>query len=92
MEKRIKKKNLRIRFSKEVKDLLAQKGFDPDLGARPLKRVIQQEIVDLLSLKIVSGEIKEGDGIIIDVKGGEIVIQGPKEILETAKKDKALTS
>jgi len=88
VEKRIKKKNLRIKVSKEAKDLLAKKGFDPDLGARPLKRVIQQEIIDPLSLKIVSGEIREGDMIIIDAKEDKVLIQGPKEILEVVKKEK----
>ena len=70
--------------------MLAKKGFDPNLGARPLKRVIQQEVVDPLSLKIVSGEIKEGDNVIVEAQGDKIIIKGPKEILGIAKKDKVL--
>lgn len=90
VEKRVIKKSLKIRFSKEVKELLARKGFDPDLGARPLKRVIQQEVVDPLSLKIVSGEIKEGDLITINAEGNKIIVQEPKEVLRNAKKNKIL--
>ena len=90
VERRINKKNLRIRFSKEVKELLVRKGFDPDLGARPLKRVIQQEVVDPLSLKIVSGEIKEGNLITISAEGDKIMVQGPREIFKNAKKNKIL--
>jgi ATP-dependent Clp protease ATP-binding subunit ClpB len=91
VQKRLKKKNLKIKVSKEAKNLLAKKGFDPDLGARPLKRVIQQEIVDPLSLKIVSGEIREGDRVTVNVKKDLIIIQGPKEVLEISKKEKVLT-
>jgi len=91
VQKRLKKKNLRIKISKEAKDLLAKKGFDPDLGARPLKRVIQQEIIDPLSLKIVSGEVREGDMVTVSAKDSKIVIQGTKEILKVAKKEKVLT-
>jgi len=91
VQKRLKKKNLKIKVSKEAKSLLAKKGFDPDLGARPLRRVIQQEIVDPLSLKIVSGDINEGDRIVISAKTDQIIIQGPKEILKISKKEKVLT-
>ncbi len=91
VQKRLKKKNLKIKVLKEAKSLLAKKGFDPNLGARPLKRVIQQEIVDPLSLKIVSREIKEGDRIMVSAKKDEIIIQGPREILEISKKEKVLT-
>jgi len=88
--KRIRRKNLRIKFSKEVKELLARKGFDPELGARPLKRLIQQEVVDPLSLKIVSSEVKEGDLITIDAENNKIIVQGPKEVFKKAKRNKIL--
>ncbi|MCD6550284.1 ATP-dependent chaperone ClpB [bacterium] len=88
VEKRLAKKNLRIKVSKEAKELLAEKGFDPDLGARPLKRVIQQLIVDPLSLKIVSGEIKEGDIIYVEVKDSKIVLLSPKKFVKKKSRNK----
>jgi ATP-dependent Clp protease ATP-binding subunit ClpB len=73
VKKRLERKKIKIKVSSGVKDLLAEKGFDQNLGARPLKRVIQRMILDPLSLKIVSGEITEGERISIDSKKGEIV-------------------
>ncbi|MCK5044545.1 AAA family ATPase [Candidatus Parcubacteria bacterium] len=70
---RLKHKRIGIKISQAAKKLLAEKGFDRNLGARPLKRVIQKLMLDPFSLKIVSGQIKEGDRIFIDVKKGEIV-------------------
>ncbi|MBU3942400.1 hypothetical protein KKA24_00275, partial [Patescibacteria group bacterium] len=65
---------IKIKFSEEVKELIAEEGFDPNLGARPLKRVIQKKILDPLALKIVSGMIKEGDEIMIGAEGDKIII------------------
>ena len=61
-----KRRNIKINFSKKLRDKLAEKGFDPNLGARPLKRVIQRLILDPLSLKIIVGEIKEKSSLSID--------------------------
>jgi len=71
---RLQDKKISIRFSDESKELLAEQGFDPNLGARPLKRVIQKKILDPLAMKIVSGLIGEGDNVTIDVKSEDIVI------------------
>ena len=70
---RLKKKKININVSEKAKDLLAKIGFDPMLGARPLKRVIQREILDPLALKIVISQIKEGERAMIDEKDGKIV-------------------
>jgi len=73
VKERLLQKKIQIEVSQKVKDILAEKGFDPNLGARPLKRVIQKMVLDPLALKIVSGEIQEGDKIFIDAKGEEII-------------------
>ncbi|PIP18328.1 MAG: hypothetical protein COX42_01475 [Parcubacteria group bacterium CG23_combo_of_CG06-09_8_20_14_all_35_6] len=70
---RLKAKRINIRFTDKVKDFLAEKGFDPNLGARPLKRVIQQLILDPLALKIVTGEIKTSLPVLIDEDSGKII-------------------
>jgi ATP-dependent Clp protease ATP-binding subunit ClpB len=66
-------KNIKITFSKDLKEHLAEKGFDPNLGARPLRRVIQRILLNPLSLKIITGEIKDGSRVNIDFKEGEVV-------------------
>jgi ATP-dependent Clp protease ATP-binding subunit ClpB len=53
---------------------LAEKGYEPDFGARPIKRLIQKEIVNGIAKKIISGEIQNGDTIIIDFLENEVVI------------------
>ncbi len=55
----------------EALDLLAEMGYDPDMGARPLRRVIQQKVEDRLSDAVLSGQFKHGDTIVVDVEVGE---------------------
>ena len=54
---------------------MAQTGFDPVYGARPLKRTIQHLVQDPLAMKILDGSVKEGDRITADAKDGELVFQ-----------------
>ncbi|MCD6470916.1 ATP-dependent Clp protease ATP-binding subunit, partial [bacterium] len=75
VKNRLKERKIKISFSPEAKKLIAEIGYNPTYGARPLKRVIQKEILDPLALKIVSGEIKEGDKVKIDAKNKKIVIK-----------------
>lgn len=77
---RLRDKKIKIKFSEDVKELIAEEGFDPALGARPLKRVIQKRILDPLALKIVSGMIKEGGEVVVGIKDGNIVINGVTEL------------
>ncbi len=84
--KRLQQKNIKVRFGNKVKDLVAEKGFDNNLGARPLKRVIQKKILDPLSVKIVSGEIKEGEAVMVEAEDGSIMIKGPKDFLGAKKR------
>ncbi|MFA5129529.1 MAG: ATP-dependent chaperone ClpB [Patescibacteria group bacterium] len=64
---RLKQKKIAITFTKKLHTLLAEKGYDPSYGARPLKRVIQELILDPLAMKIVSGEIEENGVVVADV-------------------------
>jgi len=79
VEKRLSKKDIKIRFSKKAQQLLSQRGFDPSFGARPLKRIIQKLILNPLSLKIVSSEVLDGDNISVDVKNGKIIFLNSKK-------------
>jgi len=64
-------RKLFVEISGNARKLLAKEGFDPVYGARPLKRVIQNEVQNVLAMKLLNGEIKEGDTISIDVTGPE---------------------
>ncbi len=75
LAQRLEDKKIKIALTDEAKDLLAERGFDPTYGARPLKRVIQREIQDPLALRILNGEIKEGDSVIVTVENNEIAIK-----------------
>ncbi|MBU3918484.1 AAA family ATPase [Patescibacteria group bacterium] len=72
VEKQLAKKDIKIRIEDKVKDFLVKEGFDRNLGARPLKRVIQKHILDPLSLKIVIGEIKQGERISLTLENNKI--------------------
>lgn len=66
LKKRLAARNISVSLTEKAKEYLVKKGFDPIYGARPLKRVIQKDIQDVLALKILNGEFKEGDSITID--------------------------
>ncbi|MFH1656402.1 MAG: AAA family ATPase [Candidatus Nealsonbacteria bacterium] len=87
---RLKNKNIGIKTSEKAKIILANQGFDQNLGARPLKRVIQREVLDPLSLKIVSGLVKKGDQVIIDADKDKIVIATPFELMKNRKQEKVM--
>lgn len=66
LQDRLQDRKLQIALSDEAEEWLAQTGFDPVFGARPLKRAIQKYVQDPLAMKVLSGEVKEGDTVRID--------------------------
>jgi len=75
LEKRLAGHKITLELTDSAKDHIAEAGFDPVYGARPLKRTIQQRIQDPLAVKILEGSVKEGDSVLVDVEGGEIVFR-----------------
>ncbi|MBE0525033.1 MAG: ATP-dependent chaperone ClpB [Methanosarcinales archaeon] len=73
LSKRLKERKIEIVLTENAKDFVARTGFDPTYGARPLKRTIQQKILDPLAMKILNREFGEGDTIEADVDNAEIV-------------------
>lgn len=67
VEKRLKNKEINITIGLKVKKMLAEKGYDTTYGARPLKRIIQNMILDELALEIIEGKIKQGDKVEINL-------------------------
>ena len=75
-KKRVKKQmDIRLQYGKAVVDHVADKGFDKDYGARPLRRTIQKEIEDQLAEKIVNGEVRIGDDVRVSIKKDAVCVQ-----------------
>jgi ATP-dependent Clp protease ATP-binding subunit ClpB len=70
LERRLAERKLHITLTDATREYLAEKGYDPSFGARPLKRLIQREVQDQLAMKLLSGDVREGDEITI-VRGSE---------------------
>ncbi|WP_127842689.1 ATP-dependent Clp protease ATP-binding subunit [Actinomyces wuliandei] len=77
---RLAEQEMTIELTDAAKELLAERGFDPVLGARPLRRAIQRDIEDALSEKILFGEIERGQKVVVDAEGesilGEFIFRG----------------
>jgi len=67
LEKRLAEKQIKLAMSDEALDYIADVGFDPVYGARPLKRAIQRELETVVARGILSGEFADGDTIVVDV-------------------------
>jgi len=78
---RLKNKNIAVKFSSDCRKLLLRQGFDHDLGARPLKRMIQKKVLDILAYEIVSGRIGEGAEIMIDAEDDKVIIRKPSDLM-----------
>jgi ATP-dependent Clp protease ATP-binding subunit ClpC len=72
LRERMKSSGISIAFEDSVVDLLIDKGFDPSLGARPLKRAIQKLLEDPLSEHVLRGQVKEGSEVLVTRRGDEI--------------------
>ncbi|MBS1772152.1 MAG: ATP-dependent chaperone ClpB [Bacteroidetes bacterium] len=75
LQKQLQEQGINLQFSDYALNYLVDKGFDPQYGARPLKRVIQKDIVNLLSKKIIGGEIDKAKPVLIDVFDGVVVMR-----------------
>jgi ATP-dependent Clp protease ATP-binding subunit ClpC len=76
VREQLKAKDVEIELTDAAKELLAEKGYDPSLGARPLRRTIQRLVEDPLSEKLLWREFKAGQTIIVDAHDDEIVFEG----------------
>jgi ATP-dependent Clp protease ATP-binding subunit ClpB len=69
---RVREKGIEIELTDDARTLLGNLGYDPTYGARPLKRVIQKQLIDRLALKLLEGEFRDGDTVVVDAEGGEL--------------------
>ena len=70
---RVAERGITVTLSDAARELLGELGYDPTYGARPLKRVIQKQLVDRLAMAILEGEFREGDVVAVDAGDGELV-------------------
>ena len=75
LREQLKAKDVEIELTDAAKTLLAEKGYDPALGARPLRRTLQRLVEDPLSEKLLWKEFKAGETVIVDVRDGEIAFE-----------------
>jgi ATP-dependent Clp protease ATP-binding subunit ClpB len=75
LAKRLEGRKLTVHLTDAARAYLADKGFDPAYGARPLKRLIQREVQDALAMKLLDGEIREGEAVEIDADGSGLVFR-----------------
>jgi ATP-dependent Clp protease ATP-binding subunit ClpB len=75
LEQRLAQQNLTLDVNADAKKLIASEGYDPQFGARPLKRAIQEHLLDPLATKLLAGEFKPGDKIKVTAKDDELVFQ-----------------
>ena len=79
LKKLVAKNGIELRFSDYALDFLSENGYDPQFGARPLKRLIQKEIVNRLSKRILAGDIDKTSPVLADVFDGTVVIRNEKQ-------------
>jgi len=72
---RLAERHITLRLSDSAREQLADMGYDPQYGARPLKRVIQREVENRIAHAILDGTVRDGDTVEIDAKGGKLVLE-----------------
>ena len=77
LRKRLSDRSLELSVTDEAKSLIIERGFDPLYGARPLRRYLQSSVETLLARTILSGELRAGDTLTVDVQDGELVCRAP---------------
>ena len=75
LEKRLAQQHLTLEVDNAARRFLAKEGYDPQFGARPLKRTIQEQLLDPLAMKVLSGEFRPGDNISVTAQDAELVFQ-----------------
>jgi ATP-dependent Clp protease ATP-binding subunit ClpB len=86
---RVHERGIEFELTEGARELLGNLGFDPTYGARPLKRVIQKQLVDKLALRLLEGDFAEGDTVEVDARDGELRFEKAKPAKAATKRAKA---
>ena len=88
LKKLVAQSGIQLQFSEYALEFLAEQGFDIQFGARPLKRLIQKEIINQLSKRILAGDIDKSHPVLVDVFDGVVVFRNETPELEKSGKKK----
>ena len=75
LREKLAENGVNIAFTPEFEDYMSTKGYEPAYGARPIKRLMQKELVNLLAKAILDGHVRRDSEITVDVKDGQIVVK-----------------
>ncbi|MCD8329709.1 MAG: type VI secretion system ATPase TssH, partial [Lachnospiraceae bacterium] len=75
LQRRLDNKQLKVQVTDEAKDTIIEESYDPNFGARPIKRYIQGKVETLLARKIIAGDVSEGDTLTVDARGTELYLR-----------------
>ncbi|MSQ33790.1 MAG: hypothetical protein EXR60_05165 [Dehalococcoidia bacterium] len=75
VQQRLQERKISIKLAPAAKEVLVQEGYDPVYGARPLKRTLQRRVLDPLALKVLQGEFKEGDTVLVEAHGADLTFR-----------------
>jgi ATP-dependent Clp protease ATP-binding subunit ClpB len=82
LRERLAERKLSLEVTDEAKELLAEEGWDPAYGARPLKRAIQRLVENPLALELLEGRFESGDTVRVDARDGELVFERASTVVE----------
>jgi ATP-dependent Clp protease ATP-binding subunit ClpB len=80
---RVRERGVEVELTEDARTLIGNLGYDPTYGARPLKRVIQKQLVDRLAMALLEGRFAAGDTVVVDARDGELVFE-PRSVAEAA--------
>ena len=72
---KLSENGVNISFTQEFEDYMSTKGYEPAYGARPIKRLMQKELINLLAKSILDGEVRRDSAITVDVRDGKIIVR-----------------
>ncbi|WP_036222221.1 ATP-dependent Clp protease ATP-binding subunit [Mesoaciditoga lauensis] len=78
VEEMLKDRNIKIKLTPQARKILAERGYDPSLGARPLRRLIETEVENEIADMIIRGDLKDGEEVLVEAKDGEIIVTKDK--------------
>jgi ATP-dependent Clp protease ATP-binding subunit ClpB len=76
LQNKLSENGVTVEFTREFEDYMSTKGYEPQYGARPIKRLMQKELINLLAKSILDGQVRRDSTIVVDVLDGRIVISG----------------
>jgi ATP-dependent Clp protease ATP-binding subunit ClpB len=82
LTRRLEERKIHVELTDAAKDQLVREGYDPAYGARPLKRAIQRFVLDPLALRVLDGQFREGDTIIVDAGTGGLMFDKKEEAVK----------